>query len=135
MSSMATAQLGDDVGKLVLRLIVGALVGLHGLNKLLHGIAPIEGMVQAAGLPAFTAYGVYVGEVLGPVLVIAGLYGRIGAALIAVNMVVAIALVHRPELAMLNQHGGWMLELQGMYLFGALALVFLGPGRLSVDGR
>jgi putative oxidoreductase len=49
-----------------------------------------------------------------------------------VNMVFAIVLVHSGELFLLTKNGGWQLELQGMFLFGALAIVFLGSGRMAV---
>ena len=125
----------DDVGKLFLRLTLGILILLHGMSKLMHGIGPIQGMVTGMGMPAFFAYGAYVGEVLGPLLLIAGFYARIGAALIAVNMLFAFALAHAAQLASLNEQGGWALELQGMFLFTAIALVLMGPGRISVTPR
>ena len=125
----------NDTGKLVLRLTLGILILLHGIAKLTNGIAPIEGMVTGMGLPAFIAYGVYAGEILGPLLLIAGFYARIGAALIAINMLVAIALAHAGELTSLGQTGGWALELQGMFLFTAIALMLMGPGRFGVNQR
>ena len=125
----------NDTGKLVLRLTLGILILLHGIAKLTNGIAPIEGMVTGMGLPAFTAYGVYAGEILGPLLLIAGFYARIGAALIAINMLVAIALAHSDEIASLGQTGGWALELQGLFLFTAIALMLMGPGRLGINQR
>lgn len=125
--------MNDDLGKLILRLTLGVLVGLHGFHKLVHGIAPIEAMVHNAGLPGFVAYGVLIGEVLGPVLVILGLYARIGAALIVINMGFAVALAHGQHLLALTSHGGWVLELQAMYLFTALALVLIGPGRFGIN--
>jgi putative oxidoreductase len=123
----------DDFGKLVLRLTLGILILFHGTAKLMHGIGPIEGMVTATGMPGFVAYGVYAGEVLGPLLLIAGFYARIGAALIAGNMLFALALVHTGELLSLTGNGGWALELQGMFLFTAIALALMGPGRISVN--
>ena len=56
------------------------------------------------------------------------------AAVVAVNMVVAVYLVHRQELFTLSKSGGWALELQGFYFLTALALVLLGAGRFSVGG-
>ena len=91
-------------------------------------------MVVKAGLPSFVAYGVYVGEVVAPLMLIAGWHTRLGAALIALNMLFAIGLVHVSELLQIGQ-SGWALELQGMFLFAALAVELLGPGRLSVDAR
>ncbi|WP_313210892.1 DoxX family protein [Stutzerimonas nitrititolerans] len=124
----------DDMGKLVLRLSVGVLMLLHGFFKLQNGVAGIAGMLGSQGLPGFLAYGVYLGEVVGPVLVIIGLYTRVGAVLIIGNMFVALALAHSQELFSLGSMGGWALELQGMFLFGAVAIALLGAGKFSVGG-
>lgn len=121
-----------DVGKLILRLTLGILMLLHGIHKLTTGIAGIKGMVASAGLPELFAYGVFVGEVIAPLMVIAGFYMRAGALLIVANMLVAIVLVHLNELFALGGSGGWALELQGFFLFTALALVFLGPGKYAL---
>ena len=50
-------------------------------------------------------------------------------------MLFAFALVHTGELTSLGQTGGWALELQGMFLFTAIALTLLGPGRFGVNQR
>ena len=92
-------------------------------------------MVSAAGLPAFVAYGVYIGELLAPLMVLAGWYSRIGAGIIAINMLFALGLVHRGDVFAFAESGGWALELQAMFLFTALAIACLGPGRYSVNGR
>lgn len=125
----------DDAGKLIIRLVLGILILLHGIAKLTGGVGGISGMLQGIGLPGFLAWGVYLGEVLGPILVIAGFYARLGAALITVNMLFAIFLAHRPDLMALGSQGGWKLELQGMFLFTALGLILTGPGRWSMNGR
>lgn len=124
----------NDMGKLVLRLSVGVLMLLHGIFKLQNGVGGIAGMLGSQGLPGFLAYGVYLGEVVGPVLVIIGLYTRVGAVLIIGNMLVALALAHSQELFSLGSMGGWELELQGMFLFGAVAIALLGAGKYSVGG-
>jgi len=125
----------SDLGKLILRVALGVLVLLHGIAKLKGGVGPIEGMVTAHGWPAYLADGALIGEVLGPLLLLAGFYARIGAILIAINMLFAFALVHMGQLAQLNAQGGWALELQGMFLATAAALALLGPGRYSVNAR
>lgn len=124
-----------DLGRLLLRIILGVCILLHGIAKLQGGIDGIVQGVTALGLPGFVAYGVYVGELVAPVLLILGLYSRIGAALIAINMVFAIAIAHRADLFKIGEHGGWALELQGMYLVTALALALMGPGRFAVNER
>jgi putative oxidoreductase len=127
--------MADDAGKLLLRLTLGVLFLLHGIAKITGGIGGIEKMVVAAGLPGFFAYGVFIGEVLAPILLILGFYSRVSAAIIAINMVVAIALAHVKDLFVIGPQGGWALELQGMFLFTAIALVLIGPGRFSINRR
>ncbi|MEO8445393.1 MAG: DoxX family protein [Gammaproteobacteria bacterium] len=122
-----------DAGKLILRLALGVLILLHGVAKLSSGIEGITLMVTGAGLPAQVAYGVYIGEVVAPLMVLAGWFARAGAAIIAVNMVFAIALAHRGDFFSLGSAGGWALELQGMFLLTAVAVACLGPGRYSAN--
>ncbi len=124
----------DDIGKLVLRLTLGILILLHGIGKITGGVGGILGMVAKAGLPEAFGYLVYVGEVLAPILLIVGLWTRPAAIVVAINMVVAVALVHSHQIFSLSKNGGWELELQGMFLFTAVAIALLGAGRLSVGG-
>lgn len=125
----------DDTGKLILRLTLGILILLHGLFKLTGGgVGGISGMLSSHGLPGFLAYGVYIGEIVAPVLLIIGVYTRLGGLIIAINMVVAILLAHSGSLASMTNNGGWALELQGMYLFTAVAIAFMGAGRFSLAG-
>ena len=124
----------DAVGKFILRLSVGVLILLHGIAKLLNpgSLSWVGDQVASHGLPVFLAYGVLIGEVVAPIMAIVGWQTRIAGLLMAGNMVVAIFLAHSGELFTLGRSGGWALELQGMFLFCALALVFLGSGRLAV---
>lgn len=124
----------DDAGKLLLRLLVGGLLILHGIHKIMTGPSGIEGMVASTGVPGFFGWAVYLGEVLGPVLVLAGYFTRIGAALILINMIVAVLLAFGGHVWALNQHGGWIIELEAFYGLGGLAIILLGAGRFSVGG-
>lgn len=125
----------DDLGKLVLRLGLGILLLLHGLAKLDGGVDWISGMVAARGLPGFVAYGVYIGEIVAPVLVILGLYARVGGLIVVINMLFVFTLVHLGDLFSLGKSGGWALELQGLYLVGGLAILLLGAGAYSLGGK
>ncbi|GEK46713.1 DoxX family protein [Halomonas pacifica] len=131
---MLRALHNDALGKLILRLSVGVLMLLHGISKLLNpgSLNWISDLLAGYGLPSFLAYGVLIGELIAPIMAIVGWQTRVAGLLMAGNMLVAIALVHTSELFMLNQNGGWQLELQGLFLFGAAALIFLGSGRMAV---
>lgn len=127
--------MNDDIGKLVLRLTLGILTLLHGIAKMRYGVSGIEGMVVGHGLPGFLAYGVFIGEVFAPLLLIFGFYARIGGLIIAINMLVAIALAHTSQLLMISKTGGWELELQGFFLFTAIAVALIGPGKFGINRK
>lgn len=125
----------DAWGKLVLRLTLGSLMLFHGISKLMNPTRTLEsmnGLLAAAGLPTFLAYGVFAGEVLAPILIILGIYSRIGALIVVINMIFALLLAHTAQLFTLAKTGGWALELQGFYLLTGLALMLLGSGRMAV---
>ncbi|MBJ6982482.1 MULTISPECIES: DoxX family protein [unclassified Luteimonas] len=124
-----------DAARLLLRITLGVLVLLHGVAKLRGGMSGIERLVEANGLPGVLAYGVLVGEVLAPLMVLLGFHARLGAALVAINMLFAIVLAHMGQLGQLNGEGGWALELQGMFLATAVAIMLLGPGRYGINER
>jgi putative oxidoreductase len=126
----------EDSAKLLLRVNLGLLMLLHGVAKINNGIDPILDAVAQAGLAPALAYAVYVGEVVAPLLLIAGVWTRAAAIVIAINMLAAVALVHLHDLGTLSSSGGWALELQAFYFVSAVALALLGPGRLVVgNGR
>jgi len=127
-------QIASDLGKFVLRLTLGILMLLHGMGKIAAGPAPILGLMSEVGLPPVLGYLVYLGEVLAPLLLIVGLWTRPAALVVAINMVVAVALVHTAQLGEFAKNGGWALELQGFYFFTAVAIALLGAGRFSVGG-
>lgn len=124
----------DDGGKLVLRVLLAVLILFHGVSKLIGGVGFISGMLAKAGLPGALGYLVYVGEVIAPLLILFGVFTRAAALVVAVNMVVALLLVHTSQFFTLNETGGWALELQGMYLGAAVAVALLGAGRYSIGG-
>jgi len=128
--------MNESTGKLILRVTLGVLILLHGISKLAGGVDWLDGALANAGLPAFFKYGVYIGEVLAPLAVIAGFYSRIGAWLIAVNMLFAFGLVHGAELFAINpESGGLGLETQYLFFFSAIAVALIGPGRYAFNPK
>ena len=124
----------ESIGKLVLRLTLGALMLFHGVAKVMHpgSLDFIGGNLASLGLPEFIAYGVYVGEIIAPLMIIFGIGARIGGLLVVINMVFAIVLSHAGDLLSLTDHGGYRLELQAFYLFCGLAVMLLGSGKLAI---
>jgi putative oxidoreductase len=125
----------NDAGRLILRLTLGGLLLLHGIHKILNGIEPIRLLLASHHLPEYLAYGVYIGEVAAPVLIILGIFTRIGALLVVIDMIAAIVLARMPELFGLRpQTGGYALEAETFFLFCAVAVALLGAGRYSLAG-
>jgi putative oxidoreductase len=125
----------DALGKLVLRLTLGLLILFHGVSKLMHGgsLGMITEALASHGIPGFVAYGVFVGEIIAPVMIVLGVFSRLGGLLVVINMLFAIGLMHMGQLLMINDHGGYQLEPQAFYLFSGLAVLFLGSGRFAIN--
>ena len=124
-----------SLGIFILRLSVSILLLLHGVNKIINGVGGIENMLAEKGLPAFIAYGVYVGEVIAPLLIILGYRTRLFSLVMVANMLVIMLVFKNDVLFSLAGTGAWKLELQGLYLFGSLALFFTGAGRYAVSRK
>ncbi|CAA6817910.1 MAG: putative membrane protein [uncultured Sulfurovum sp.] len=125
----------DDLGKLILRLMIGGLMLFHGVAKLQNGVGFIEDKLLDHGLPTVIAYGIYIAEVVAPILIILGLKVRLSAFTIVFAMIGAIYLVHMNDIWTLSRGGAWGIEVQLMFLLGALAIMFLGSGKYVVQGK
>lgn len=123
-----------DLGLLILRIALGVLMLLHGIAKL-KGVSFIEGVLEGKGLPSFMAYGVYITEIIMPLLIIIGYRTRLASAGFAFGVLFAIFLVHSGDIFTLTPHGGWGIELLGLYLFGAIALFFTGGGKMAISTK
>lgn len=125
--------MSEHIGKLILRLMVGGMMLLHGIHKVANGTGYIEGILTNEGLPEYLAYGVYVGEVLAPLLLILGWKSKLWASIIFVNMLIAIYLTKLSEFFSLGSHGAWAIEVPMFYLFSALVIILLGGGKYSIE--
>ncbi|MFJ1439366.1 DoxX family protein [Capnocytophaga canimorsus] len=123
-----------DLGLLILRLSVGLLMIPHGIHKLLNSgaLGYIQSLLEAKGLPAFISYGVFVGEIIAPLLIVIGFRTRISALVLAATGLMILFLGY-DNLFTFTQHGGWVAELAGLFLFGALALAFTGGGKYALS--
>ncbi|RXJ97106.1 GntR family transcriptional regulator [Arcobacter sp. AHV-9/2010] len=124
--------LNADIGKLILRVTIGGLMLFHGWAKVVNGIGGIKAMVAKAGFPEFFAYGVYLGEILFPLMIVLGIFVRTSALFVAITMVIAIFLAHSNEIFALGRTGAPVIELALIYLLGSIAIMFIGSGKISI---
>jgi putative oxidoreductase len=119
-----------DWGRLVLRVVLGLIFAVHGAQKVfVFGLDGTAGFMAKVGvpLPMVAAIVVMAVELVGGLALILGLGTRVAAALIAIDMVVAMLLVSLKR----SFIGGYELEL--MLLAAAASLALLGGGALSLD--
>lgn len=125
----------NDLGKLLLRLTTGGLMLFYGVYKLQHGIQVVKDIVAGNGLPEVIANAVYLGEVAAPVLVILGIFTRVAASVMALDMLAAILLAGMANILKTGAYGAYALEIEAFFLLNAVAVLLLGPGKLALGGR
>lgn len=131
-------RIGTQWNPVVLRLALGIVFVVSGTGKVLgtgpkaSGIAGFSEMLAGLGLPVPTlfAWGVGLVELVGGILLLAGLFTRYVAGLLAVVMAVATVLVHLPE-GFVAGDGG--IEYTLVLTLVSLALVLSGPGACSLE--
>jgi putative oxidoreductase len=121
-------------GQTVLRVVTGIVFAMHGYQKIhTFHIQGVTGMLSHLGipLPAVFAVILIVVELVGGILLISGLATRIPAALLAIDMVVAILTVHIKH-GFFAQTGGYEFPLT--LLAATVCLAISGGGTLSRKG-
>lgn len=137
------SRIAGDVAALVLRLAAGLIFLPHGWSKIAgDGGATAFATDIAAnyGIPAFLGYTAAWAEVVGAIFLIAGFLTRVDALLLAGTMFVAAFVVQLPDALFEVQPGAIkaFVALRGIetplaMLAICVALVFVGPGRVSLD--
>lgn len=117
-----------DLSLLIFRVVLSVFLMTHGLPKL-------ERLLQGNGSTFSDPLGIgnnlslilaVCGEVLGPVLIIAGYFTRLAAIPPIITMIVAAFVVNGGEPFK-------SMEMALLYLIGFFIILILGPGRYSLD--
>lgn len=124
-----------DYGLLILRVALGfSMLLLHGRGKLLDFSGMAAKFPALFGLPSTVSLGLAVfAEVLCSALLIAGLFTRFAALMLAITMGVAFFFVHKSALVDVAASGIKSGELAMVYLVAYVTLLFTGAGKFSVD--
>lgn len=114
---------------LVMRLALGAVMLGHGYQKVFGGLHHHAQFVASLGLPAWMGYLSAFTEFFGGLLLLIGLFTRIAAVAVCINLVVAIWKVHWHNGLMGNGGSEFPLALSAL----AFALIFFGGGPIALD--
>ncbi len=133
----------DSWAGLILRVVLGGVMFAHGAQKLLgwYGGFGFEGTMgfftQKMGLPWLIAFLVIIGESIGSLGLLAGLFTRFTAGSFIVIMLGAILTVHLPQGFFMNWFGqqtGEGFEYHLLVIGMSLALLVIGGGKWALDG-
>lgn len=119
-------------GITILRVVVGIVFLVHGGQKLfVWGFGGVAAFMAKVGIPApmLAAIAVTLVELLGGLALVLGLYTRWVAVPLAIDMAVAILVVHLPAGFFLPDGYEFPLTL----LAASVALALLGSGKAAVD--
>jgi putative oxidoreductase len=121
-----------DLALLILRLWSGALmIGLHGWRKVTNFSTIAEKFADPLGIGSTASLALVVfSEVICAALIMAGVFTRAAALVLAINMAMAFSIGHGRKLV-----GTGNGELPFLFLGIFVALFFSGAGKFSVDAK
>lgn len=124
---MIESFLNPPFAQLVLRVVVGVLLMMHGYPKLFKNYANFSGWLDSLGLKPgkFWALVTFAVEFVGGIFLILGIFVQIVGALLVVQMLVAMWKVKWGKVGLLDP-GGWEVDL--LYLASGLVFLFGGAG-------
>lgn len=120
-------------GIALIRIVVGFVFLMHGQQKLFEmGVGNVEGWFGSLGIPApaLAALVVSLVELIGGIALIVGAMTRLFGILLAVDMLVALLVFHRPNGFFMASNGIELVLVLGAV---SLGLVLTGPGALALD--
>ena len=119
-------------GLTLLRLVVGVIFLMHGGQKLFMGFHNVAGYLGSVGIPIPTLAAIVLTlvEFMGGIALILGLLTRYVAALLAIDMLVALITVHMKHGFFVSEGG---VEFPLLLFIANINLVLAGAGALSIE--
>lgn len=124
----------EPIAYTIMRVAIGAILFVHGWGKLMSGHGGVAGMFGRIGLPApgALAYAAIFLETIGAICIVVGLFTRVFAAALAIEMLIAILAVHLAKGFGVSGGGYEYVLLLGIVMF---AIAIRGGGPYSADAK
>ncbi|MDN7243579.1 DoxX family protein [Planococcus sp. N028] len=124
----------QEIGKVILRTVLGLTFFIHGVAKFQGGISNTAGYFDSLGIPGILAYAVASIELVGGIALILGIGTKIAASLLAIIMAGAIVTAKLPAGFLGNgQMAGYELDLALLAM--SLFFVLADKAVLSLDNK
>ncbi|MDQ2863396.1 MAG: DoxX family protein [Bacteroidota bacterium] len=113
---------------LILRVGVGILVASHGYDKLVHFSAMKNHFMNFMGIGSTLSLTLVIfSEFFCSIFLILGLFTRLSVIPIIIGMSVALFKAHHGDMFGAGERAA-------IYIIALIAILFCGPGRISIDG-
>lgn len=117
----------------ILRLAIPFTMLIYGINKIIDGTGFIGSLLEQYGLPKMMANGVFIGEIVAPLMLMIGYRTRLAGLIFSFNCLLAIVMAQTQNLFKLNQFGGWSLDLLFIYLIAGIVFYLSGAGEYALS--
>ncbi len=117
----------------LLRIAIPFTMLIYGIDKIRNGTGFIGSLLEAYGLPLILANGVFVGEIIAPLMLLIGFRTRMAGLLLSFNCLLAILMAQTQNILTLNPFGGWSLDLLFIYLMAGIAFYYSGAGKHAIS--
>lgn len=122
-----------NLGILILRLAIPFTMLIYGINKVIEGTGFIGSLLEQYGLPEIMANGVFIGEIVAPLMLMMGFRTRLAGLIFSFNCLLAIAMAQTQSIFKLNEFGGWSLDLLFIYLMVGIVFYVSGAGKYALS--
>lgn len=122
-----------NLGIFILRLAIPFTMLIYGIDKIIEGTGFIGSLLEQYGLPKMMANGVYIGEIVAPLMLMIGFRTRLAGLIFSFNCFMAIAMAQTQNIFKLNEFGGWSLDLLFIYLTAGIVFYLSGGGQYALS--
>nr|WP_288934598.1 DoxX family protein [uncultured Allomuricauda sp.] len=122
-----------NIAIFLFRIAIPFTMLIYGIDKIKNGTGFIGSLLEAYGLPLFLANGVFVGEIIAPLMLLIGFRTRLAGLILSFNCLLAVLMAQTQNILTLNPFGGWSLDLLFIYIVAGIAFFYSGAGKHAIS--